>query len=1566
MWYRTAKTRLDNLKLRYKILLGFIMAWLYLFLIGYILLRSSDFRGYLKAKLIVELEKNLNANVAIGDISGNVFSWVRIRDVKVSGPRTPGRTISATPVKNQFTAELVMVRFSLWEALHGGIGFSNLQLTNPKFVFYTETLKTSRTLEPARGKPRLNLRWIQIVHAAVELHHLHKTYQFSSVNFAGSLNYDAVPSRLQLGIRKCSGWFAEIPIDELRGYLLLDNKRIEVRNLQVRGNNIHLQANGTIVGYHLYDPLVDFQITSDKLPLQKLAALFQLAEPLPISGTAKLNAKVSGSLNNLTGSGEFLVPEGKYRDIPFTAFQSSFTASPGKIKLVQGKLTIFGGQVAANGELNLQPLSRNISGDSTATTLPFAIPKFTLALKAENLMLDKISVEPQELGATPLLTGKVNGVLQVSGNLDDRDTWLGSGRFNWMDGKYQTFSITTAELGVVLEKGMVNIQRLHAENSDAQAEGTGFIRLKNSEIHLQCNLTMHRMDAVNRMFNFPGSGLTGHGTAEIVFDGTLSAPLISGKFAIADGTLADMRFTALEGQLSLQSPLSDASRGGRDEFVFHLEGLQWGEGWNLNGDAKLKLLPQHRAELVSAVLKSGVSQLTCSGEIDFANNQTHLVFSGKEINLADFPQIQKAIPKITAQLDLTGTITGALNHPVISGMVSVNSVLANEQPLPKLNGTFTYTAAQKQTGFDISGAGYFVHGDILFAGGGPDMQIQVTAQSGALKLLAAGFRLPNIFESGTFNGTGTISGKGTNLTISGNFRQLEILTPDSANKIILTEGAYSGKIVGKSGAFQFAAGALKTFKSAPHHKNGKAELDALLASLESIKGDLSWNEQVQVDGRLTAVRGTFSSVPFTGLNSRVNYQSGRLTITDSRLVTGGGTASLSGLVNWNPKPFTYQFTTKAQNVQLQPVLRSLPGMERLYDSSGILDATLSCTGSGTELDALAGKGDLAIKEITFLGRKIDAVTASIEIAHQQLKITAAELLRNKTTASLTGWIAQDQHLNITAIGNTDDLKLWLPQAKGAAQFQLTWTNTLQKPVLSGFLASTSGGYAQISWDKAEAVVKLIDKLQGTIEFSGERIMFGTQRFDRATATIKLNDPEIELAQLTVFQKEGSSQAIGKMNLTSGEMALNIEGKKLDLMSLLFWGTPDPWWESGEVYFQGEFTGNYKQHYATTRIKQLQIVSKQKIAGFPKPVLINEQEILITWQNQQITIPATKFTDGTGTFTIDGNILLTADSHLKTYNFLLKGENIILPVLRGLNALYSPQLTLKGDRTGANLTGDFRIAKADIDGPIMFAPLPSNSSKPVVVNTINKSPLVLDLMFRAEDKLHLKIQMLDVDGKGWIKLAGPANEPQISYEFQSVGGVVLFRGYKFQITKADAKPIESSGFNPLMDFYAQKRIRTTDVYLRFYGTMQDYEITLTSDPPMEQSDIMALLATGRTTEELRTAAGTGSERVAYGLAAGYIGEEILNTVGSPIVKAVGIDRVGVDYEASNEPRLKIEKDLGKRISVSYSMEVTKYPDPQAKVELGLGKNLSLIGTAGTNSLTQTATGAVDLELKFRTK
>lgn len=1425
-------------------------------------------------------------------------------------------------------------------------------------------------------------------------------------------------------------------VNELRGSLRIDNKQIELKNLRITGNNIQLIAEGNISGYQLYEPTVNLKLSSSKLQIQRLLGLLPSTAPIPLTGTAKLTAEIHGELSNLTGSGEVLISEGKYRNIPFTGFLTSFTATTGAIKLVQGNLNIFNGKLTAHGDLALasgilhrpdiplaadtgantknidtsgsrgqqagtNPIKNNVSlnpksqipnrtekptgaqtGDKNFSApsppRPFVDSKFNLAITAEHIAVDKFP------NAANLVAGTVSGDIQVAGILNNPETWSGASKIQWTNGTYKSVPITGANSMVAIEKGMVTIQKLQVENQDTLATGTGSIRLKTGEAHLQFSLTARRMDSLNRLFfNTEETGtkpaesrrLAGAGTAEIALDGPLRNPRWSGKFSVSDGSFSLFRFGLLHGQIFPPPPDSKLAES---NFIFHWENLQWGEGWNLNGDANLRFNSQQKKALItSASFMSGKSQIAGSGELDFVAKRMQLSFSGNKLNLSDFPQLKKAIPHLTAELDLEGTISGLFSSPVVSGRLATSSLTADKLRLPKLAGTFNYTATAKQTQFDVSGGGYLVQGTIQLAIPEPNLQIQITAQSGDMKLVTAGFGIPNSIESGTIIGTGTVSGKISNLTIIGNFQQVEIFTPESVNKISLANGTYSGKITGKTGYLQVAAGTLrilnlgkeKNINSPASNRNGaEPASDYSLLGLDAIKADLNWNESARVSGNITATHGTITSIPLTNFVTSSNFESGNLTITNCSFATGNGTMTLSGAVYWTPKPFTYHFTAKALNIQLQPILRSIQGLDQFKNSSGLLNAELTFNGEGTQVDALAGKGNLTLTQLSFLERNIDSFSANIEITNEVLKVTSAELRRNHTTASLSGWIDKNQKLNITAKGYTDNLKLWLPQAKGAAQFQLNWTNTLQKPVLTCYLESTSGGYTRIAWDKAQATIKLTDKLLGTVEFSGERILLGTQRFDLATAHIQLNDPNIELTQFTAIQKEGTSQALGKLNLNTGEITITTDGKKLDFMNLLFGGTQAPWWETGEVNLHAEFNGNYKQHTAITKINPLQVVSKQKINGTPKYTLRNQQEIIINWNHDRITVPKIIVTDGTGSFTIDGNIQLTSDYHIKYYDMALQGNNVSWPVLRGLQATYNPQLTLRGDTTAVKWSGNFPITKAEINGPILFAPPPSNIPKLAVVKPLS-SPVELDLMFRAEEKLHLKTPMVDVDGKGWIKLEGLANEPKISYEFQAVSGFVQFRGYRFQITKADAKPRESNSFNPIMDLYAQKKIRLTDVYLRFSGTLQNYDITLTSDPPLEQSDIMALLATGKTTEELRTATAAGSERFAYGLAAGYVGEELMNTLGGPIVKTVGIDRVGVDYENTNnpnEPRLKIEKDINKRVTASYSMGLTKYADPQAKLELELGKNLSLVGSVGTNSLTQAATGAVDLELKFRTK
>ncbi|MFB3894715.1 MAG: translocation/assembly module TamB domain-containing protein, partial [bacterium] len=1515
-----------------------------------------------------------------------------------------------------FTADLVAVRFSLWEAINGKLGFANIQLIKPKIILYTETFQKSTTELAPRLKPRFTLNWFQIEDATFELHHQNKIYPFSAMDLAGSLNYDGDIPRLQLGIRKCSGIFSGFIIKELRGSLRIDNKQIELKNLRITGNNIQLIAEGNVTGYQLYNPSINIKVSSSKLPIQKLLELYPTAINFPLTGTARLQAEIHGPLNELTGSGELMIPEGKLGTIPYTGLLTSFTATTGTIKLNQGKATIFGGQISAAGEMNISQLSnpiiselqvkpevpptpsssnrdttkkpepaasksaakRSISSQTTEQKIPISDSpklKFKFMITAENVAVDKFP------NAANLVAGTISGNIQLAGILNNPESWSGSGKMQWSNGKYQSVPITIARSEIGIDKGILSIQNLQLENQDMQATGTGFIRLPSTDSHLQFTLVAHRFDSINSILftahetepkTTPAPILSGSGTAEIVLDGPIRDPHWSGKFSVTNGTFASLRFAVLQGQIV--SPSADKTVTQSSDLTLHWENLQWGEGWNLNGDAKLRVYAQQKkAQLISATFTSGKSVIATAGDLDFAAKRFQLTYSGKNLVLADFPQLQKAIPNLSATLDLEGTISGLFSAPVINGRMATSSLTANKSrpksELPKLTGTFAYTGTLRQTQIYVSGAGFQVQGMIQVADIEPTIQLQVAAQSGNLNLITAAMGLPNTFESGTITGAATVSGKISNLAATGNFSQIEIITPESTNKTILVNGTYTSKITKKSGILQISTGALRSSTlNQTKTKNGKSTGENQLFGLDAIKGDWNWNESGQFTGNIYANKGIIGSIPLTNFTATGKFQSGIFEVTDCRFATGNGTLALNGSVNWNQKPFTYQLTSRAQNIQLQPIIRAIKGLEQFNDNTGILNAILTLNGKGDQTTSFNGKGNLSLTQISFFNRNIDSLSANIEIAGESLKITEAELKGNNTIASLSGWIDKNQKLNITAKGNTADLKSWVPQMKGAAGFDLNWTNTLQKPVLTCYLESSSGGYGRFAWDKARVTVKLTDKFLGSIDFRGERMRLGTQRFDLATAILKLDDPNIELTNFTATQKDGSSQAQGKANLNTGDISITLDGKKLDFMNLLFGGTQAPWWETGEVNLHAEFNGNYKQHYATTKIDPLLVVSKQKINGNPKYTLRNQQALIVQWNNDRITVPKIKVADNTGSFTIGGNIQLTPDYHIKYYDMALEGNNVSWPVLRGLDATYNPQLTLRGDTTNIKWSGDFPITKAEINGPILFAPTPSNIPKLPVVRP-PAYPVNLDLKFHANEKLHLKTPMVDVDGLGWIKLEGLANEPKISYEFRAVSGSVLFRGYKFQITKADAKPRESNSFNPVMDLFAQKKIRFTDVYLRFYGTLQNYEITLTSDPPMEQSDIMALLATGKTTEELRNATAAGSEKFAYGLAAGYVGEELINTIGVPIFKTIGLDRIGVDYDNTinpTEPRVKIEKDITKRVTASYSMGLTKSADPQAKLELGLGRNLSLIGSVGTNSLTQEATGAVDLELRFRTK
>jgi translocation and assembly module TamB len=185
-----------------------------------------------------------------------------------------------------------------------------------------------------------------------------------------------------------------------------------------------------------------------------------------------------------------------------------------------------------------------------------------------------------------------------------------------------------------------------------------------------------------------------------------------------------------------------------------------------------------------------------------------------------------------------------------------------------------------------------------------------------------------------------------------------------------------------------------------------------------------------------------------------------------------------------------------------------------------------------------------------------------------------------------------------------------------------------------------------------------------------------------------------------------------------------------------------------------------------------------------------------------------------------------------------------------------------------------------------------------------------------------------DPGGQIRLLGTANTVRGSYEFQG-RRFELVRGGTVQFTG-------TTDINPRLDISATRIIPNTGVEARVHitGTPEAPELALSSTPPLEESDILALIVFNRPVNELGTGERSSLAATAGGIATGFIASPLGESIG----RALDLDLfeitttteegdlgagVTVGQQVGDRAFLKLRQQFGQRSLTEFVLEYQLY-------------------------------------------
>ena len=179
----------------------------------------------------------------------------------------------------------------------------------------------------------------------------------------------------------------------------------------------------------------------------------------------------------------------------------------------------------------------------------------------------------------------------------------------------------------------------------------------------------------------------------------------------------------------------------------------------------------------------------------------------------------------------------------------------------------------------------------------------------------------------------------------------------------------------------------------------------------------------------------------------------------------------------------------------------------------------------------------------------------------------------------------------------------------------------------------------------------------------------------------------------------------------------------------------------------------------------------------------------------------------------------------------------------------------------------------------------------------------------------------------LRLLGSPYEPGLSGRLTiSDESEITLNERRYQVERGNIVFVGERRIEPSFDLLLNTTARNYDITIAVSGTPGDTETTLTADPTLPEPDIMALLATGRTLEEMR-----GEEyEVAREQVLSYLAGRVGSQLGRGLERATGLSTVRIEPDLianETEPtaRLTVGQEITDDVELVYSTNLTDSSD-----------------------------------------
>ena len=298
---------------------------------------------------------------------------------------------------------------------------------------------------------------------------------------------------------------------------------------------------------------------------------------------------------------------------------------------------------------------------------------------------------------------------------------------------------------------------------------------------------------------------------------------------------------------------------------------------------------------------------------------------------------------------------------------------------------------------------------------------------------------------------------------------------------------------------------------------------------------------------------------------------------------------------------------------------------------------------------------------------------------------------------------------------------------------------------------------------------------------------------------------------------------------------------------------------------------------------------------------------------------------------------------------------------GVSVVANANVKLTGTSEGSLLAGDVNIRSVKFNPQSDFGSILTNSTPPTENTGANGffDRMKLNLNVRTGAAAEFQSSLAEtLRAQVALTVRGTAANPGVLGRIVVTEGVLVFFGTKYTVNDATVSFYNPNKIEPVLNLSLVTKARGVEVTLNVTGPFNNMNLAYQSDPPLPFSEIVGLLATGKTPTSdpvlVAQQPATPPQNFQQMGESALLSQAVSNPIAGQLQRVFGVSQLKIDptFTSGSElpqARLTLQQQIASGLTFTYITNLARSDSQIVRVEWALNPQWSLIASREENGL-----------------